>query len=416
MPDTETFIQTDETTPFPPPVVGLPQIDTKSSTDAQAAQLGVAIRSARHRSFGDAPFVLAYRPGGGRPSLVSMRPGGMRARAWGATYSEMSMLASDVAEPVRWTANGPRRSVWAPAVLRSARQQALEPGDGATSCSLISARPVVMSDGAVLSEPGWYPGSEALLLARCGDWSGYRVDTHLDRSDAQEALDLIDQELLGDFRFAHPSDHARALAFILTASSRNLVPTSPVWLFLSGSDAVGKDLLAQAGMAIANGTARHVWGLRAEEARRMLANSLADNIGETHFVHRPGLASWSAISSRFLSEIADTPDGVIATASGTFVPVGPAWARRSMSIIMDRPAQGAFRHPHLLGWAVESRPRLLSACHTVLARGLREGLTPPALKETFPEWSRTILGPMSDLHAAGTSRSVAELALDGRGA
>ena len=412
-------------------------VDSAATSSQQATLLG-AIRSARHPAL-PMPLILAHRVGGRVERLVSASVDGGAVRTWSEAAPDR--LAIAVAEPVHFTEKGMKVAAFAPPVVHSAFQGALESVDGPAACDILAAHPVLLSDGTVLATPGWHPEHNALLLQPQGDWSEYEVGENLTRDDAATALAWLHQELLGDFPFASAADLARAIAYVLTCSVRDIIPSSPAWMMTATQAGTGKGMLAAVGRIIANGTSRYAamsaWRATDEESAKRLSAEIIGHPGETHFAHIDELERGGLLTSLLLSETVTSADGatslrrlghsqdvsvggVIVTVTGNNIGVGGDWARRIMPITMrwtgdERPEErGGFRHADLLEWVAENRPAILGACHTIIARGLREGLQPPSRLGSFSRWTEVVIGALSDLHIPSddpAGRTVAQLAL-----
>lgn len=405
-------------------------------TDRQQEVILGALRSARHPTL-PMPLVLVQRTGGKPVALASVEHAGDAVRTW----DDPDRVATAVAEPVRMTERGLRVASWPAAVVRGAAEDALASASddrGVSAVDVVAARPVLLPGGATLATPGWHPAHSALLLRPRGDWSGYQVPEEPGLDDAQEALDWLNLEVLGDFPFASPADRARAVAYLLTCSGRDLVPSSPAWLVTATQAGTGKGLLSLVGRIIANGTPRYAkvsaYGARDEESEKKLAAELLGHPEDTHFAHVDELERGGLITSLTLSEVVTSIDGalslrrlgrsknvlaggVIVTINGNNIGVGGDWARRVMPIALKwtgscRPEErSGLRHDALDEWVAEHRPEILAACHTILARGLREKLTPPVRLGSFSKWSKVILGALSDLHISGDKDAAAKQAV-----
>jgi hypothetical protein len=115
----------------------------------------------------------------------------------------------------------------------------------------IANTPILMSDGTILSKPGYDPKTK-IYLATDPDFVLPLIPEKPTRADAEAALGRLDA-LLEEFPFVEPVDRAVALSGILTALIRGGIPTAPMHIFRAYTPGSGKSYLVDLISAIATG-------------------------------------------------------------------------------------------------------------------------------------------------------------------
>ena len=249
--------------------------------------------------------------------------------------------------------------------------------------------PTLRADGSVLQTPGYDASTGVYFEPRC---RFSKISDRLTVDDARRAVDDL-LEVVCDFPFSTPAHRAGWLSGVLTPFARFAFHgPSPLHAVDANAAGSGKSLLVDCISSIAFGRRADRMadpGDDAEWRKRILSLALAgqqlvlvDNLG-TEF-GSPSLdaaltaTSWSdRILSR--SEMArEVP--LLATwyASGNNVILKGDTARRTLHIRLDamdeRPEERTgFRHPALLDWIAENRPRLAVAGVTILAAYFQAG-------------------------------------------
>jgi hypothetical protein len=267
--------------------------------------------------------------------------------------------------------------------------------------------PVFKPDGTLLASPGYDPES-GLLLDLTGEPPAVP-----DKSTRDDALAAVGQglEVVHDFPFASPCHRAAWLAALLTPLARfAFAGPAPLFLVDANVRAAGKGLSLDCISRILTGERFTVATYTSDEdelRKRITALALAgdrlvlfDNL-EGHFGNAVLDAALTATSweDRVLgvNRMARAPLFVTWYATGNNVAVHADTSRRVCHIRLESPEERPeerdhFRHPDLLGYIGENRPRLLAAALTVLrayfvAGRPRQELTPWG---SFDGWSRLV--------------------------
>lgn len=402
-------------------------------------------RDAKHPTCPDTPLVLGRRSGTRVTELVSITADGRGVRVWDAAGA--AALADMVARPVKAGKYSDANAPWPRSTLDAAWIGALEAaraGDGVAVVDVLATRPVLLGDGTTLTRPGWHPEHHAILLPE-GDWSAYAPPPDPSHADAQAALDWLHAELLADFEFLAPGDRARAVTWLLTCASREHYGACPGFLLTANEAKSGKGLLSAVGRVIANGhqgrTMSSPYRRDDVDTAKRVVTAMVTHPAETHFLHADEVARGSTIDSLLLSEIITSEDGAISdrllghsrevvyrgcvvTMNGNNVVIGGDFSRRLFPVQLRRQRKltdegledvSGWRHEDLASWVAEHRPEVLAACHTILARPLRERAAGvdarrPPIIDSFAAWSRLVLGALADLRLPGDELSVAEVA------
>jgi hypothetical protein len=111
--------------------------------------------------------------------------------------------------------------------------------------------PTLRPDGSILSEQGYDPATR-LYLAPDPGFCLPPIAEQPSRADAEAALALL-ADLLVEFPFVGPVDHAVALSGLLTAVVRGGLPTAPMHAIRAHTAGTGKSLLVDVAATIATG-------------------------------------------------------------------------------------------------------------------------------------------------------------------
>ena len=257
-----------------------------------------------------------------------------------------------------------------------------ETGVALPTLSRIVQAPAYAPDGSLSLDPGYHAPSESYYVA-----NGLVVPPVPSRPTAQQiddARDLIDNEVFGDFPFVDDADRAHAFAMLLQAFVRSCISgTTPLYMINKPKAGTGATLLAQIVALITSGQpsatmtqARSDDEMRkriTSTLRRMPPQILLDNVRGT--LDDPSLAS--VLTARVWGDrILGESNNVEIPVSSTFVATGnnigmsDEIARRSVPIRLDaqveRPdARGGWRHDHIEEWVIEHRGELVAACLTL---------------------------------------------------
>lgn len=271
----------------------------------------------------------------------------------------------------------------------------------------VSDTPVLRPDGSVWQSPGYDAETGVLCLP---SQSYPVIPDRLTLDDADAAVEML-KEVVCDFRFEAPEHLAAWLAGLLTPLGRFAYEgPSPLFLVDANIRGAGKGLLVQTIGHIVLGREMPVssYAHDTEEMRKkitcvaiagdqlVLLDNLEGKFGNDSMDRALTTTTWR---DRILgkSEQVELPLTAVWFATGNNVTVGADTSRRIIHVRLDvleeRPEDRAdFKHPRLLAWIDENRPRLLVAALTVLAAYLRAGRPSQNLRPygSFEGWSDTI--------------------------
>lgn len=293
----------------------------------------------------------------------------------------------------------------------------------------ITEIPTLRPDGTIHATPGYDPATRRLYLP--ADLVVPPVPDHPTPQQVAAAVELITQDLLGDFPFDTEADAANAFGLLLTPLVRPAITGQvPLALLDAPEPGTGKGLLAQVVSMIATGRggAARPLSTTDEEIRKMLTSVLLegptlivlDNVDEA--IRSPALAAvlttdeWS---DRLLgrSETISVPNRATWVATGNNLAVGGDIGRRCYRVRLDahqaRPyTRTGFRHDDLLEHAHRHRGAIVAALLTI-ARSWWAANCPPALDQPtiggFTPWARTIGGILNNAKVTGFLANLNEL-------
>jgi hypothetical protein len=273
--------------------------------------------------------------------------------------------------------------------------------------------PVVVPPGDLVAVPGYHAGGRLWFQPAPGfDLDLPRLMAEPEPGDVEWAREMLLVELLGDFPFADEASRAHALAALLLPFVRPLIdgPT-PLHLLDAPTEGTGKTLLATAITVVSTGrdTEAVAEASDDEEWRKRITALLAegptfvllDNLKRT--LDTGTLAA--ALTTRLwkdrilgVSKTARLPVSCVWLATGNNVRLSRELIRRTLWCRLDAKTdvpweRKDFRHPKLIAWAKENRPRLVTAALTLCRAWVAAGR--PKGKETlgmFEEWAEVIGG------------------------
>ena len=268
--------------------------------------------------------------------------------------------------------------------------------------------PTLRPDGSVLDTPG-YDAATGLYY----DPQGVTFPPLPAQPDIVDARSAIEQlrEVFVDFLYPDPAYFATVLAAVLSLACRHAIRGNvPLFGVTATTRASGKGLLVDAVALIGTGRRAPKWTQtrdEEEERKQLLALALEgeqivciDNCA--YPLGSPGLdlvLTAGMAKGRVLGQTATTTAALHAVffATGNNLQYRGDLGRRVVPIRLDpqmeKPEERAgFRHPQLLAWVAQERPRLLVAALTVLrayftAGCQAQGLTPYG---SFEAWSDTV--------------------------
>jgi putative DNA primase/helicase len=247
--------------------------------------------------------------------------------------------------------------------------------------------PVVTAKGALVTTPGYDP-TTGIWYRPAPGLERFSIST--DSDSVRMALDFLLNEVLGDFGFVEQADRANALALMVTPPMLPYInaPT-PLFPFIGDEPGVGKTLAAQVALAPTCGVVPPQPEVRdPEEWRKNITTQLLAGVPAVLLDNLKRTLDSGALAAALTSPW--WRDRMLGSNRLVTVPVRNAWAatannlelsdelaRRSVPIYLDtgdvkpsdRP-KTAFRHPDLLGWALDNRKDLLEAVLTLVAAWL----------------------------------------------
>lgn len=327
----------------------------------------------------------------GSPTIQALPPANLRERMTRfATFTKFNKRGEVVlAHPAAWlVAAVDVRADW----------------PGIRHLAGVSDAPVLRADGSVWQTPG-YDQRTGVLFETSQSFPPIHPETDID--DASAAVDTL-LEVVCDFPFEAPEHRAAWLASLLTPLARFAFEgPAPLFLVDANIRAAGKGLLAQTIARIVLGRDMPVssYAHEDEEMRKRVTSIalagdrlvLLDNIeglfGNATLSRALTACSWKDRLLGCNQEI-DLPLLSAWYATGNNVSITGDVARRTMHVrldVLDERPEGrmGFRHPNLLAWIGQERPRLLAAALTILVAFCRAGrpsqdLTPYG---SFEGWS-----------------------------
>lgn len=287
------------------------------------------------------------------------------------------------------------------------------------SVTAMATAPMLRRDGSIICEPGYDEDSGVLYLP---DAEYSRVPEHPSVQELEEAIAAIN-DVICDFPFATEPHRAGFFAAVLTIVARNMIegPT-PAFVIDAPSKGSGKGLLASLAAIIGTGAvpaASPFPGEAAEQKKVITAHGIAgtrvalfDNVdgvlGGGHFCSALTTTAWS---DRVLGK-SETWSGSLRTVwlvTANNPTIGADMDRRICNIRIDWGGLGVespagmpstyWKHPNVLSYALEQRPRLVTAALTILRAYVAAGMPdyrPPSWG-SYESWVRVVVGAV--LHA-----------------
>ncbi|GBQ90320.1 hypothetical protein AA13595_2861 [Gluconacetobacter johannae DSM 13595] len=331
-------------------------------------------------------------------------------------------LTDLLCQAVEWRKFDRRSQAWKPVDPPPAVAQVILSRAGAWSFPAIAGvitTPTLRPDGSVLMAPGY---DAATRLYHIDD---PLLDLHLPeptRAAAERALAGL-RGLLAEFPFAAETDRSVALAGILTAVVRGMMPVSPLFAFRANTPGSGKSFLVDVASVIATGRVCPVTSAgedTAEMEKRLTGLLLAgypimslDNVNEElggdllcQATERP-IVRLRALGR---SESTEIENRAVIFATGNALRVRGDMTRRTLVATLD----AGMEQPELRVFArnpvediMADRGAHVAACLTIvrawLASGAKVHLPPLA---SFEVWSRTVRSALVWLGQADPCRSM----------
>lgn len=277
--------------------------------------------------------------------------------------------------------------------------------DGIRTLTGVVEVPMLRPDGSVLDRPG-YDQKTGLFYDPAGKPA--RVPPDPTREDAEAARDEL-LDVVADFPFATEADRAAWLAALLTPFVRHGgVDTAPMFVIDANTRGSGKSLLVDATGVICSGRRmprtpavdddaemrKSITACTLAGDRTVLIDNVVRHLGCASLDAALTAATWK---ERLLGKNENSPElpmRVTWFATGNNVVFAADTSRRSLRIRLESPLEHpedrtGFRHPRLLEWVTEHRPRLVAAALTILRAYVVADRpdTPSPSWGSFEEWS-----------------------------
>ena len=272
--------------------------------------------------------------------------------------------------------------------------------------------PIFAPDGTLQDAPGYSPKTRTFYVANNG-FSVPKVDNNPNSIQIEEARDLLETELLGDFPFVSHAEKAHALAAIILPFVRDLIegPT-PLHLVEKPTPGTGGTLLAEMITypvlgrylaAMTEGRDEDEWRKRIFAKLRggptaVLIDNLRRRLDSAAL--SSALTSYPTWEDRILgiSETTRVPAVCLWLATGNNPALSNEMTRRTirsrLDAKVDRPWEGRkFRHPDLPSWVKTNRANLVWGILTLIQNWINNGR--PEGKKTigmFEGWSKVMGG------------------------
>lgn len=271
--------------------------------------------------------------------------------------------------------------------------------------------PTLRADGSILQRPG-YDEATGLLYKPNADYPA--IPEHPTREDAQRAVSEL-LEVVADCEFADTeADSSAWIAMVLTQLGRQAITgCCPMFAVTATTRGSGKGLIADAASTISYGrpTPKRTFTPEPDELKKeILAIALEgvqsvlwDNVScQLRGDSLDNVLTATSVSGRILgkSENAkELPMRAVFCVTGNNLRLGSDVARRVLPIRLapncEKPEERTgFKHPDLLAWVRENRPKLAVAGLTILRAYFAAG-KPPQTGGTwgsFEAWSAVVRG------------------------
>ncbi|GAB5517219.1 primase-helicase zinc-binding domain-containing protein [Rhodopirellula baltica] len=269
--------------------------------------------------------------------------------------------------------------------------------------------PTIRVDGSVVQSPG-YDRQTGLIYRPSIDFP--TVPDSPSRSDASKALSVL-MDVLTDFPIFEDADRTAWVSMVLSMIGRPCIAGYvPLFAVTANIRGAGKSLLVDAATLIAYGrrASRKAFTRDDDEMRKtitavaigavpsVLFDNLDMQLGGASLDAAITSSSWS---DRILgqSRMTDLPLRTIWSATGNNMAFGTDIGRRVLPIRLQSPLETpetrtGFKHPDLLAWVGDERPRLAVAALTILRAYFVAGcpVQPNGEWGSFESWSAIIRG------------------------
>ena len=275
--------------------------------------------------------------------------------------------------------------------------------------------PTLRADGAILDEPGYDP--ESGMFFDPGDTLFPKIKLDPTIAEGKAAIKFIDDEILDCFPFVDQPGYegvsrSVALAMMLTGPVRRGLPIAPAFAADSNEPESGKSQLLKAAGALMTGReiAGRPFSDSEEERRKALGTAYLEGRPVLFFDNVVTIIEGAALEMALTTSVFEdrklgSHEGIVAPTnsltlfSANHVSVGGNGMTTRILVsrivptkpLAQRLKDGDFRHPNLINYVIENRPKLIAAVLTALRAFIihGQGEMPPSISR-FPEWGRLI--------------------------
>jgi hypothetical protein len=280
--------------------------------------------------------------------------------------------------------------------------------------SIIEA-PTLRADGTILDEPGYDPASG--MFFDPGTTKFPRIKPNPTREEGEAAIGLLDDEILSSFPFVDQPGYegvskSVALAMLLTGPVRRGISIAPAFAADSNEPESGKSMLIKAAGALMTGReiAGRPFATNEEERRKALGTAFLQASPVLFYDNVDCIIEGASIEMALTSPLFEdrklgahegfnSPTNSLMGWTGNHIRVGGNGMTSRIYVarivptktLKQRLADGDFRHPHLIPWIIEHRPRLIAAVLTALRAFIVHGkASMPSTTSRFVEWGNLI--------------------------
>lgn len=243
----------------------------------------------------------------------------------------------------------------------------------------ISPWPMIDKQGQLLASNGYHPGAERIITVP----PSYRLDVPAQPSseDLRWAIDLLQNDLLGDFPFSDQASRANAVGAMLQLFCCEIIqPPYPLHFIQAPVAGTGKSLLVKVIGSILFGKepSAMTLGENDGETRKRISSQLfslapymfLDNLPPKVHSHSLAAALTASVwNDRILgvSTMKSVDVSALWLATGNNVNFSNELARRLVLVELDPTDESpstrtGFKHPNLMEWVQQQRESLIRAC------------------------------------------------------
>jgi hypothetical protein len=280
--------------------------------------------------------------------------------------------------------------------------------------------PVFLEDGRLIDQPGYHPDCHLWYEPGAG-LEQIHVPLHPTSEQIGDAVNLLNDEMLGDFPFVDDADRTNCLAFYLLPAVRQMiVGNTPMHVFGASKQGTGKGFLVDLWGLIWLGRRASLtsephsdkeWGEKIGSALISGAGYFfVDNI---KYAVKSGALAVALTTSRFSyrilgeSTVVELPVRWCWAATANNIKADSDIVRRFVRTRLDanceRPElRSGWRIPDLLGWARQNRSALVSACLTIVRSWINAGKPMGnCTLGSYEEWASVMGGIMDFVGVPG---------------